>query len=111
MEFRLRAKAFGAGAHAADEPGIVPPKVKVRVQPTYTPAAMRAKIEGTVDLQVVVAADGHVADAQITKSLDTTFGLDGAALETARKWVFDPGTLDDHAVPVVVGITIEFRLR
>lgn len=102
---------FGKGARQITERGVVPPKVKGRVDARYTSDAMRAKLQGVVKMDVVVRADGTVGDARITESLDKTFGLDDAALQAIKVWTFEPGTLDGRPVPVVVAIIMEFRLH
>ena len=71
---------------------------------------MRRKIEGTVELQAVVGADGKVDRVRVVKSLDKEFGLDEEALRTARAWTFEPGTLNGTPVPVLVVIQLEFRI-
>src|SRR5713101_7167986 len=91
--------------------GVTPPRIVKSVAPSYTSAAMREKIEGTVQLQAVVRPDGTLADITIAKSLDRTFGLDQAALDAAKKWLFEPGTKDGKAVPVRITLQMDFRLR
>ena len=77
----------------------------------YTGDAMRAKIQGTVLLEVVVAPDGTVGAASVLKSLDARHGLDESALLAARYWLFTPGMLNGVAVPVRVTLEMEFRLH
>jgi protein TonB len=72
---------------------------------------MRAKIQGTVLLECVVGPDGNVSNIEIIRSLDPTFGLDGQAIEAARKWKFRPGTRFGQPVPVLVSIELTFTLR
>jgi TonB family protein len=102
---------FGRGVHQADEPGIVLPKVRSRVDPSYTSEAMSARIQGQVQLEAVVLADGTVGDARVVDSLDQIYGLDESALTAVRQWTFEPARLDGRAVPVVVAITMQFRVR
>jgi TonB family protein len=59
----------------------------------------------------VVMPDGTVGRARITRSLDKDLGLDAQALETVKTWRFEPGTLKGEAVPVVMDVTLEFRLH
>ena len=49
---------------------IVNPRVLRSADPDYTQAAMRARIQGEVRLDIVVLADGTVGDVVVTKSLD-----------------------------------------
>jgi TonB family protein len=102
---------FMKGAHKATEAGITSPKVKEGVEASYTPAAMQAKIQGIVRVEMVVLEDGTVARARVVESLDKTFGLDENALAAALKTTFEPGTLNGQAVPVVATMTLEFRLH
>jgi protein TonB len=72
---------------------------------------MRARIQGTVRLQAIVAPDGSVSAARIVRSLDQTFGLDQEALKTIKQWRFLPGLRDGRAVPVVIEVELTFTLR
>lgn len=102
---------FLKGAYPSDTPGLVVPVVKRDVRPRYVPDAMRAKIQGTVEIQAIVGEDGKVARVRVTKSLDTVYGLDEQALAAARQWTFEPGRLDGRAVPVAIALVLEFRLH
>jgi len=101
--------AFGQGAfHPGD--GISPPSLIRQVEPKYTQDAMRAKIQGDVELEAVVNADGKVGDVRVTRSLDNRFGLDENAVLAARQWLFTPGhDRDGRAVPVNVTLILSFR--
>jgi TonB family protein len=72
--------------------GIVDPKLISNVQPKYTPEAMKAKIQGSVELEAIVLTDGTVGDVRVLKSLDKDLGLDQAAIAAAKQWKFRPGT-------------------
>ena len=103
---------FLVGTYPLKTPGLVPPKViKYGQQPKYTANAMRAKIQGTVEIDLVVMEDGSIGRARITRSLDTTYGLDDEALRAARTYTFTPATLNGKPVPVAVQIVQEFRLH
>ncbi len=92
------------------DPGIVLPVLATEVKPQYSPAAMQAKIQGVVELSAVVRADGTVGDVSVVESLDTTHGLDDAAVSSVRQWTFTPGTKDGSPVDVEVHIQIKFTL-
>jgi TonB family protein len=80
------------------------------VKPQYTDAAKVRKIQGTVELVVLVQADGTVGpDVRITKSLDPD--LDQEAIKAARQWRFNPGTKDGEPVAVEVNLEMTFTLR
>jgi protein TonB len=101
---------FGGGAYAPGN-GVTWPEVLIEVKPKYTPDAMRAKLMGAVELEIIVNEDGKVTNVRVTKSLDRPSGLDDAAMEAARKWVFKPGKKDGKPVPTRVGLILEFRLH
>jgi protein TonB len=73
--------------------------------------AMRAKIQGSVLIEVLVHPDGGVSDVHVVRSLDPTFGLDQQAVAAARKWRFAPGTRAGEPVPVRMTIELVFTLR
>jgi protein TonB len=72
---------------------------------------MRARIQGTVWLDVIVLPDGTVGDVTVSKSLDTVFGLDSQAVAAARQWLFAPGIRLGEPVAVLVTLELFFNLR
>ncbi len=72
--------------------GVTLPHVLSEVKPTYTPAAMQARIQGTVWMTAVVLASGAVGAVDVVKSLDAEHGLDQQAIDATRHWKFEPGT-------------------
>ena len=76
--------------------------------PPYTAQARKAKIEGTVQLAVTVAANGDVDDVRVVKGLDR--GLDEQAVETVRTWKFNPGTMDGTPVKSDIDVEVSFHL-
>jgi TonB family protein len=101
---------FGGGAYRPGS-GIELPRVIREVKPQYTADAMRAKIQGVVELEAVVQPDGTVGAVQVTRSLDRTFGLDQQAINAVKQWRFIPGTRLGQAVPVLVTVELTFTLR
>ncbi len=91
--------------------GVEIPRVLREVKPQYTADAMRAKVQGVVELEAVVLPDGSVGEIQITRSLDHTFGLDSEAIKAVKQWRFAPGTRLGQPVPVLVTIELTFTLR
>jgi TonB family protein len=101
---------IGGGAYMPGN-GVTSPSVIREVKPAYTADAMRAKVQGTVWLQCVVLPDGTVGNVQVTKSLDSAFGLDQEAIKAAKQWRFKPGMRMGEPVPVLVTIELTFTLR
>ena len=101
---------FGGGAMRPGN-GVTNPTILKQVDPKYTPDAMRAKIQGVVELEAVVGTNGVITEIRISKSLDRAFGLDEEAIRTAKQWLFRPGVYQGNKVPVLVVIQMEFRLH
>jgi TonB family protein len=81
-------------------------------QPKYTGDAMRAKVQGTVELEAVVLPNGTVGDIRIVRSLDRITGLDDEAIRAARAWFFAPGRdAAGRPIPVFVTLILEFRIH
>ena len=91
--------------------GVSLPRVTREVKPQYTPAAMQAKIEGTVLVEAVVRDDGTVRDVAVTRSLDPEHGLDDEAVKATEQWLFTPGEKDGKPVAVRVHIEHAFKLK
>lgn len=107
---------FLAGGLAAQEQdvfkigdGVTSPVLIKEVKPKYTEGAMRRKVEGVVELSVVVKKDGDTGDMQVTRSLDAE--LDVQAMKAVEEWKFRPGTKDGQPVNVRVNIEMTFTLR
>lgn len=91
--------------------GVSWPKLIVEVKPNYTAEAMLARIEGVVELEIVVYADGTVGRIRLVRSLDARFGLDNEAMKAVRGWRFDPARQAGKPVQVRVPVEVSFRLR
>ena len=89
------------------------PEVLYEKKPAYTAEAMRAKIQGEVEIEGTVMPDGTLTDLRIVRSLDKTHGLDQKALEAVKLWKFRPGRLKStgEPVPIIVTIALTFTLR
>jgi TonB family protein len=89
--------------------GIAPPALLREVKPIYTEDGRRRGIEGDVELEVVVRADGSVGAIRILRGLGA--GLDQRASEAVRQWRFSPARRFGTPVDVLVEVSVEFRLR
>jgi periplasmic protein TonB len=82
---------------------------KVRdVAPIYPTIARTANVEGMVIIEAVIAVDGTVRDARVLRSVAL---LDRAALDAVKQWRYAPTRLNGVAVPVIVTVTVHFRLQ
>jgi TonB family protein len=103
---------FGGGVYQIGN-GVTSPVLIKEVKPNYTGDAMRAKLQGIVEMECIVLPDGTVdaKSIKITRSLDATFGLDQQAIIAVRQWRFRPGTFKGQPVPVIVNVELTFTLR
>ena len=88
--------------------GVSAPQVIFKVDPEYTEQARKAKLQGTVVLNLLVQRDGTVRNVRVVQSLD--LGLDEKAIEAVQKWRFRPGMKSGEPVDVAAIIEVTFRL-
>jgi protein TonB len=87
---------------------VSPPKVIHRVEPKYPEIARRARIQGTVVLEVVIAKDGTVSDARVVRSAPL---LDDAAISALKEWKYAPARdRRGHPVPVYSRVSVKFEM-
>jgi protein TonB len=58
-----------------------------------------------VIVELTIAVDGNVSDAQILRGIPL---LDQAALDCVRQWRYEPILIDGHAVPARITATVSF---
>jgi TonB family protein len=109
--FPMTSRAQGAEVIYEPGNGVTLPVVVREVKPSYTRAAMQAKIQGSVWLATVVGATGDVTNVQVTRSLDAEHGLDQEAIKAAYQWKFKPAQKDGKPVAVRVTIELTFTLK
>ena len=88
---------------------VAAPRVLSQVRPSYTPAALLNRIQGSVTLELVVRSSGTPSDIRVVRSLDA--GLDAQAVDAVSQWRFDPGRLAGAPVDVAVIVVIDFLIR
>jgi TonB family protein len=89
--------------------GVVsPPKVLTFTRPTYTQAALRERVEGTVTLEAAFDSQGHFTILKVLSGLG--FGLDDNAIASLKTWQFAAADRNGVPVPVVARIDVEFWL-
>jgi protein TonB len=74
------------------------PEPQGRCEGQYTEEALRAGIEGTVILDVVISETGHVRDVRVVSGLP--HGLNEAAIAAVKRCHFSIGLKDGKPVPV-----------
>jgi protein TonB len=76
------------------------------VQPEYPGFARDAQIQGKVILHVLVGKDGRVKNVKVHKGVT---GLNDAAIEAVKKWVFKPALSNNKPVAVWVEVPVDFH--
>jgi protein TonB len=99
------------GGRRVGNGGASEPVLVYSVQPRYTEQAMRARLQGVVELDALVLPDGRVSDIRVARSLDRAFGLDDRAVEAVKQWRFVPGRVAGVAVAVPIRVELTFTLR
>ncbi len=89
--------------------GIEPPRLITEVKPSYPEDARLRRLEGEVDMEIVVRRDGSVGDVRILKGLSAT--LNERAGQAVRQWRFSPARRQGVPVDVIVEVAVEFRMR
>lgn len=100
----------GGGAYGPGN-GVTDPIQIKDCKPLYTADALRAKIQGSAQLECMIEPDGSVSECRVTRSLDPTFGLDQEAIKAARQFRFRPATLNGKPVKYRALFEITFGLR
>jgi TonB family protein len=77
------------------------------VPPVYPAVAMAAKIQGFVVAEVLIDTSGVVADVKVLRSHPL---FDEAAVTAVRQWRYAPTLVAGEPVPVVMAVTVHFRL-
>ena len=90
------AKIIPAPSASTSGPVMVPPKIKVFVEPVYPPERLAKGERAEVVVSLVVDTTGKVADAKIVTSGGDDF--DAAALEAAKKLEFEPATANGKPI-------------
>jgi protein TonB len=101
--------AYRAGAYRAGG-GVTPPQLISQVRPAYTAEALEQRIQGSVELELVVTTEGTPSEIRIVRSLDSA-GLDEEAIKAVQQWKFKPGRLAGVPVNVLVTVVLDFTIR
>jgi TonB family protein len=83
-----------------------PRKVK-SVNPVYPEIARRARVQGVIILECIISREGKVASIRVLRGIPL---LDAAAIEAVRQWEYTPTLVDGQPVPVIMTVTVNFKL-
>jgi polysaccharide chain length determinant protein (PEP-CTERM system associated) len=93
-----------------DDPGVIAPVLDRAFPPTYPPVALRQRLEGAVQLNVLVDETGNVVVTQIVAGAGGRSGLNEAAVSSVRGRRYRPATKDGVPVKVWMPVRVQFRL-
>jgi len=85
-----------------------PPRLLQRVEPVYPTIAKQARISGDVRIDAIIDTEGNVVDMQVLSGHPL---LVQAALGAVSQWRYEPTYLNEQPVPVVLVVTVTFRLQ
>ena len=83
------------------------PKKLKHVNPTYPDIAKQARVQGVVILECTISPQGRVTDVKVLRGIPL---LDEAAREAVKQWVYTPTLLNGVPVPVIMTVTVNFKL-
>jgi TonB family protein len=87
---------------------VLPPQGLYTPEAEFSDEARRAKFQGSVTVQCIVDAQGHVQNPRVIH--DPGMGLGEKALETVKTWRFKPGTLNGKPVAVWITAEVDFTI-
>ena len=87
--------------------GVLQGAAVVKAQPIYPPSARRFNASGPVEVQVTISQTGRVINAKAVSGHPL---LRDAAVEAARKWVFEPTTIGGVPVETQTVLTFVFTV-
>jgi TonB family protein len=96
------------GAYTPGKAGIGPAECIRCPQPKFSDEARRRKIDGTVELDVLISPEGKPVHVVVTKKAGA--GLDDQAVRGVSKWTFKPA-VDADGRPVAVHQTVDVTFR
>ena len=88
--------------------GVSNPVALYRPDPEYSEEARKAKLQGTVLLQVIVDENGRVRNPKVLRSLG--LGLDEQSVKMILTWKFKPAMKAGKPVAVSILVDTSFRL-
>jgi protein TonB len=83
------------------------PRRVVYVPPAYPDLAMKARLQGVVIIEATVNERGRVVNASVISGAPI---LNDSALEAVKKWVYTPTLVNGIPTPIIMTVTVHFRL-
>ena len=70
--------------------------------------AKQARVEGTVILEATISEQGRVTNVKVLRGIPL---LDNSALDAVKQWRYSPTLLNGTPVPVIMTVTVNFKLN
>lgn len=77
------------------------------MSPVYPAEAIAARVQGVVILECTISPEGKVVTVKTLRGVPL---LDEAAIEAVRQWEYTPTLLNGVPVPVIMTVTVKFKL-
>ena len=90
--------------------GVIAPVLERRGALQYPALALRQRVDGVVELNVLVDEKGGVSDVQVVTGAAGRSGLNEAAIDYARRQRYRPATKDGVPVKVNLPVIVKFEL-
>jgi protein TonB len=65
-------------------------------------------VQGVVVLECIISPEGKVRNVKVVKGIPL---LNDAAMKAVRQWVYTPTLLNGVPVPVIMQVTVNFKLN
>ena len=89
--------------------GTIKEPAKLRnVSPVYPDLAKQARVQGVVILEATISPRGKVTEVRVLRGVPL---LDEAAIAAVKQWEYTPTLLNGVPVPVIMTVTVWFRLQ
>ena len=79
-----------------------------KVNPVYPPLAKAARVQGTVQFEATIGADGSIRNLHLTSGPPL---LVQAAMQAVQQWAYKPTLLNGNPVEVITTIDVNFTLE
>lgn len=90
-------------------PATIEPGAMARFQPEYPSTLVRAEIEGSATVRVLIGSDGRVKSVEMVDATDPAF-FEATRRQALRAWLFKPATRDGIAAESWRTMTVKFTL-
>lgn len=91
-------------------PATIDPSATDRFQPDYPPSLIRAEIEGTATVRILIGTDGQVKQVELVSATNPAF-FDATRKQALRYWHFRPATTDGIPTESWRVMTVKFHLE